>query len=61
MGIFGDDQLVTNITTHDIVSHSIDGAFIVIIIIVVLAWRWRRNMKRLKALESAAARQQQDA
>lgn len=53
----GDSETISNsITAHDVVSYSMDGAFLVVIIIVVVIWKWRRNASRLKALEAATKR-----
>lgn len=45
-----------NISNHDVVGYSIDAMMIVIVIIVILIWRWRRNVRRLRELESVATR-----
>lgn len=55
---FGDEETVehSNITTHDVISYSVDGGFILIAIVIIIAWKWRRNTSRLKSLEAASRR-----
>lgn len=49
---FGDEEVIENtITAHDVVSYSVDGAFVVVLVAAVLIWKWRNNVRRLKSLE----------
>lgn len=43
-----------NISTQDAAGYTIDAMFIIAIIIIV--WRWRRNARRLRELESATTK-----
>lgn len=45
-----------NVSTHEMVGYTIDGVMIVIVIIVIIIWKWRRNVRRLKELQSVATR-----
>lgn len=45
-------ELIKNdFSSHDAVSYSIDGAFIVLLVVAILSYRWRRNANRLRQLE----------
>lgn len=58
---FGDGEIVENtITAHDVVSYSVDGAFVVILVAVILMWKWRTNVRRLKSLEQESRRRKVD-
>lgn len=58
---FGDEEIVENtITAHDVVSYSVDGAFVVILVAVILMWKWRTNVRRLKSLEQESRRRKVD-
>ena len=45
-----------NISTHEMMGYGIDATMIVIIVVVIIIWRWRRNVRRLRELESVATR-----
>lgn len=49
-------QVENNITTHEAVGYAIDGTLIIIVIIIIIIWKWRRNVRRLKELQSVATR-----
>lgn len=58
---FGNEEIVENtITAHDVVSYSVDGAFVVILVAAVLIWKWRTNVRRLKSLEQEPRRRKVD-
>lgn len=45
-------EVVRNdLSSHDVVSYSIDGAFVIIVMVVILVYRWKRNTTRLRQLE----------
>ena len=46
-------EVENNISTHEATGYTIDALFVIIIIVVVIAWKWRRNMSRIKSLEAA--------
>lgn len=58
---FGDEEIIqNNLTAHDVVSYSMDGAFVAALVIAVLVYRWRRNTNRLRQLERNVKRRELD-
>ena len=57
---FSDDEVVINneVSTHEVVSYAIDGAFLIAVIIIVILWRWRKQGTRLRQLEMSDRRRQ---
>ena len=45
-----------NVSTHNVAGYAIDTIFVVVAILIYIAWRWRRNARRLKEVEDAARR-----
>lgn len=57
-GMDNGEVIKNDLSSHDIISYSMDGFFVIAVVVVILVYRWRVNTNRLRQLERSVQRRE---